>query len=301
MFITLIVVLSAFVVSVSSALLARRLAVRYRIFARPNHRTIHVDSTPKLGGLSIFVAFLTGFVLMFLLGWRDHQMMGLLTGGTVALAVGLLDDIYHLSCYRKLIGQAFAASIAVSSGFHIKAIYWPGGATIELGVWAIPFSVFWIVSIINALNLLDGLDGLASGFAISISLFIAIGAAVSRNTGLLVTALVLIAATLGFLKHNLNPAKMFMGDMGSLFLGFMLASLSIKAFSHPSSHLTVLVVLFLIPLTDTTLCIFRRVCAGRHPFSADKKHLHHRLLEHGLNQTQAVMVIYGATFLCGAL
>ncbi len=301
MLITLLSIITAFGISLVSTPLARKTAIRFRIFASPNQRTIHENPTPKLGGLSIFAAFAVG-LLLYAYFTKDHSKLGgLLIGGGLVLVVGLLDDIRHLSCYTKLIGQTVAAVIAVFFGFNMETIYLPSGVSLDLGIWAGALSVFWIVSIINAVNLLDGLDGLASGFTIVVALFVVLGAAIFQNVEIAVIAMILVAASLGFLKYNFKPAKIFMGDSGSLFLGYTLACLSLKAFTLPAtgSHIAVLMVLFLVPLTDTSLSILRRLANSKHPFSPDRKHIHHRLLDLGLSQTASVLIIYAVTFFCG--
>lgn len=301
MLVTLLSALSALVISLLCTPAIRELAIRFNILAWPNHRTVHKNVTPKLGGLSIYLAFTVGLTIFVFFTQEENNLWGLLIGGSLVLLVGLFDDIKHLSCYNKLLGQTIAAIITVYFGFTIDTIYLPSGISLKLGYWAAPLSVFWIVMITNAVNLLDGLDGLASGFSIVIALFVLIGATIYQNVDIAATSFILIAASLGFLRYNFNPAKIFMGDMGSLFLGYALACLSLKAFTLPNtgSHIAILLVLFLIPLADTSLAILRRVSYGRHPFGADKKHIHHRLLELGLSQTSSVLVIYAATFLCG--
>ncbi|MFQ5605419.1 MAG: glycosyltransferase family 4 protein [bacterium] len=301
--ITLLSVIAAFVLSLMITPLARRLAVRYKIFASSNHRTIHQGSMPKLGGLGIFLAFLTGFLIYAGATHKIDQFAGFILGSSAVLAVGLIDDIMHLSCYRKLCGQILAAVIAVFAGFKLQVVYLPFAVVLDLGIWSAPLSVLWIVSITNAVNLLDGLDGLASGFTVITALFVLFSAVIFQNLEIAALAVILIAATLGFLKYNFNPAKIFMGDMGSLFLGFVLACLSMQAFTTTAggTHLSPLLVLFLIPLTDTLLAVVRRVMSGRSPFTADKKHLHHRMLAAGMSQTATVLMVYSATFVCGVL
>lgn len=300
-FITLLAIFTTLVISLIGTPIARRLAIRFKLYDSPNHRTVHNGSTPKLGGLSIYFAFTAGLIIYTLFTNEARLLAGLLIGGSLVLIVGLFDDIHNLSCYRKLIGQTLAAVIAVWFGFTVEAVYLPSGVSLQLGFLAAPISVLWIVSVTNALNLLDGLDGLASGFTIVAAFFILLGAVIFKNFEIAVTALILIAAALGFLRYNFAPAKIFMGDMGSLFLGYALACISLKAFTTPEggSHAAVLIILFLVPLADTFLSIWRRVSQGRHPFSPDKKHIHHRLLSLGFSQTAAVVIIYAATFLCG--
>ena len=217
MLITLISVAAALVFSLIATPLARRIAIRYHIFASTNHRTVHEVLVPQLGGLSIFMAFAIGVSISILFDQETDTLFGLLIGGGLGLIVGFVDDVYQLSCYRKLFGQTLAASVAVFFGFSINTIYLPWGISLELGYWATPLSVLWIVSITNAVNLMDGLDGLAAGFSIVIAIFVFIAAAIFHDLEVATAALVLVGATLGFLKYNFAPAKIFMGDMGSLF------------------------------------------------------------------------------------
>ena len=303
MLLPLVAIAAALLISLICTPFSKKLAIRYKIVALPNHRTIHNSTTPKLGGLSIYLAFASALIILAVYDQGMSNLGGLLLGGGVVLFVGLFDDILGLSCYRKLIGQTIAAIVAVSFGFVAETIYLPSGESLNLGWWAFPLSVLWIVGITNAVNLLDGLDGLATGFTIIITVFICAAAVMSQNYQLAVVAAILIATCSGFLRYNFSPAKIFLGDMGSLFLGFLLACLSLKAFVVPGSGVHVLVVLgiFMIPLADTFLSIFRRLSNGRHPFWADKQHIHHRLLDAGMSQVKAVLVIYAATLLCGVV
>jgi UDP-GlcNAc:undecaprenyl-phosphate GlcNAc-1-phosphate transferase len=301
MLVTLLSVLAALVISLLCTPVVRRLAIRFKIFATPNHRTIHKELIPKLGGLSIFVAFSVGLTIFALLTKSLLMLWGLLLGGGVVMLVGLFDDIYNLGCYRKLLGQILGALIAVYFGFKIQTIDLPFGNSLALGYFGTFLSVMWIITITNAVNLLDGVDGLASGITLLIALFISFGAAFFQNMEVAILAIVLIAAILGFLKYNKPPAKIFMGDSGSLFLGFSLAYLSLQAFTMPGSgtKIQILLVLFAIPLLDTSLAVVRRLRNGKHPFSPDRKHIHHRLLEMGFDQKMAVLIITTATAICG--
>ncbi|MFQ5824754.1 MAG: glycosyltransferase family 4 protein [bacterium] len=303
MLVMILTALATLVISLICTALVRRLAIRFKIFDTPNYRTIHQALIPKLGGLSIFVAFSLGLSIFSFATKFNGNLWGLLIGGGLVSLVGFLDDIYILGCYRKLIGQAVATGFAIYFGFSFHAISLPFGITVELGILGIPLSMLWILAITNGVNLLDGLDGLAAGFSILVALFILIGAEFSQNITLAAGALIFIAASLGFLKFNFPPAKIFMGDMGSLFLGYFLACLSIKAFTFPSlgPQFGVLLILFSVPLADTSLAILRRLRLGKHPFFADKKHIHHRLLEMGFNQLYAVLTIYAVTFVCGII
>ena len=303
----LVTIPSAFIALSASFLITpiiRKIAIRFKIFASPNDRTIHRKLVPKLGGVGIFVAFISGMlVYAFLTQNFQREFWGLLAGGAVVLFIGFFDDLYDLGCYRKLIGQTLAALIAVQFGFVIRAISLPLGGTWEVAFLGQAISVFWIVLLTNAINLLDGLDGLASGLVIFIALFLSLGAAFFGHLEMTTLAIILIASILGFFRYNSPPAKIFMGDSGSLFLGFTLGCLSLTAFSSPltGTHFQLLLALFLIPLADTTLAILRRLFQKKHIFSPDKKHIHHRLLELGFSQSAAAIILNSATIICGVV
>jgi UDP-GlcNAc:undecaprenyl-phosphate GlcNAc-1-phosphate transferase len=293
---------SAFLLSLFLTPLARFLAMKLNVLDLPNHRTVHLQETPRLGGISIFVSFCAG-VAIFSLGHSFDSYLAILAGGCVVATVGFFDDLFVLNCYKKLLAQTAAAGIAVYFGFRIEMITLFSGTPIELGIFSIPLSLFWIVGVINAINLQDGLDGLAGGISTLLAAcFLTIGLVTGS---FLVTSfsLILIAPTLGFLKHNFRPARIFMGDTGSLFLGFALACLAIEAFTRPGmgTNIVAMFVPFCVPLTDTLLAILRRLSNGQHPFHADKKHIHHMLLESGLTQTMAVFIEYVTTLVFGAL
>lgn len=291
----------AFITSLLITPLIRRVAIHFNSFANRNERTIHAGQVPKLGGLGIFVGFLIGSCILFYkYGNQSEAYLGFFTGGVIVVFAGFLDDIFTLSCYKKLTFQIAGAVMAVFSGFVITSISLPFG-TLELGWFSIPLSILWIVTITNAINLLDGLDGLASGFSVLLALLIIVAAGFTQDVVLASIALILITSTLGFLRYNLHPAKIFMGDTGSMFLGFCLACLAMKAFtfSTTTTHLGALFIPFSLPITDTLLAVTRRVSAGKHPFWADRKHIHHRLLDIGFNQSEAVLILYCVTAFFG--
>ncbi len=283
--------------------LVRRVSLYFNIVAAPNHRTVHNGLTPKLGGLSIFLAFAVGLVLF---GYRTGELAFIrpfVFGGAIVVLVGLLDDVFVLGCYRKLLGQILAASVAVYFGISLQTVNLPWIGQIEPGFAGPLLCVFWIVAMSNALNLLDGLDCLASGFSVLTAAFIAIAAVLLGNYQMAATMCLLAAATLGFLRFNLPPAKIFMGDTGSLLLGFVLATVSLEAFASPANGTNVLVpgVLFSVPLADTALAILRRLVKRQHPFLADKKHIHHLLLERGFDNKMALAIILLVTTLAGCV
>lgn len=282
--------------------LIRKIALRGRILDSPNHRTVHVSLVPKLGGLGIYLAFVVGvsWVLLSEETASTRYVLFLIAASAIVL-VGLFDDLFGLGCYRKLFYETLAAGVMVVAGFRFELLYVPLIGEIALGGIGTPLSLLWIVGVTNAINLLDGLDGLSAGFSIIVGLPLMIVAGLTQNVLLATVVLILLSATLGFLKYNYPPARIFMGDAGSLFLGFSLACLSMEAFTltNGSTHATALGAAFALPLADTSLAIWRRVSLGAHPFTADNKHVHHRLLEAGMSHTTALIIIYAATLLCG--
>lgn len=277
--------------------LVRKVAFRFGALAEPNHRTIHKNSIPKLGGLAIYAGFLCSVLLLWPHAGFDNLLLALLVGGGMVACLGLLDDLYVLSCYTKLAVQSIAAAIAIYAGFSFEAISLPLAGRVELGMAALPLSALWIVGLMNALNLMDGVDGLASGFSIWVALVLCGLAVTTGQLELAAFTLVVAATTLGFLRYNLSPASIFMGDTGSLFLGFALSCLSIKIVTPQSGTIALLpaLMIFAYPIMDMTLAVIRRVSTGQHPFWADRLHIHHRLLETGLKQPHAVLVILVAS------
>jgi len=292
---------SAFLVAFFVTPLVMKLAVRFKVFASPNHRSVHADHMPKMGGLAIYLAFSAGLLVHGWLSQDWHSARALLAGGTVAMLVGLLDDLYGLNCYVKLAGQTMAAAAAVFSGVVIHKVYMPLGFVWEPGLAAGPLTVLWIVAVMNAINLFDGLDGLAAGFTLIVGFFLIAAALIYGHIEAAVYMALLMAAAGGFIKHNFHPAEVFMGDTGSLFLGFTLATLALRAYQTPDAGINsaVLLVLFFVPLADTLLAIIRRLSRGQHPFTADRLHIHHRFLRIGLTQPQTVLALYGMALSCG--
>ncbi|GAB4337646.1 MAG: hypothetical protein Kow0037_20620 [Calditrichia bacterium] len=247
----------------------------------------------------ISLSFLGGYSIQDLLNLRYF-----LSGLILIFIIGLLDDVIGLSFYVKLIGQTTAAILLVWGGCYIQSLSGPFGSSFNLQFLAIPFSVLWILLIINAINLLDGLDGLAAGIVLILTIgFVAIAFLESQKLVVLI-GFSLIGSLLGFLKYNRHPAKIFMGDTGSLVLGYVVAYFSIEALqmagSHQVSFVSALVILG-VPLGDTLLSFVRRLFQGRNPFAADKNHIHHRLLNLGLRQKETAMLMYLFTGILTAL
>ena len=268
-------------------------------------RRMHKVPIPRLGGLAIFMGFLVG-ILLFANVMEDRQMRGILLGAVVIVILGVVDDITPLPAKLKFVVQILAAILPVSHGVVIRAIsnpnlfspnpYWQMGDVLSMVI-----TVLWIVGITNSVNLIDGLDGLANGVsAISATTMLVI-ALVGGQTQVSIVLAALVGACVGFMPYNMNPAKMFMGDTGATFLGFILATMSIQGLFKYYAVVS-FVVPFLIlglPIFDTAFAFIRRIAHGQSPMHADRSHIHHRLIDMGLNQKQAVATLYVISAILG--
>ncbi len=269
-------------------------------------RRVHDHPIPRMGGLAIF----TGFVISVLI-FVDMSMevMGLLLGAVIIAVMGALDDILCLNPWIKLGGQLLAALVAMRCGIVFDAISNPGflkaASTIQLGWLSFPLTILWIIMCTNAVNLIDGLDGLAVGVsAISSISMMVVSLLVPFATGSIPLLLACLAgACFGFMPYNLNPAKIFMGDVGSQFLGFVLSCVSIMGLFKFHAIITFLIPLLslAVPLGDTVFAFFRRIFHGQSPFHADRGHIHHKLIAMGMNQKQAVAVLYAVSAVLGMI
>ena len=288
----------------------RNLAIRWGMYDAPaGGRKIHQRPIPRLGGVAVAISFFLPIIGLALWSndistalFAEHGLLiSLLGGGSLILAIGIRDDLKGAGALLKLIGQVTAAFVVFHAGVQIDVISVPFMGPMQLGVWSFPVTIFWIVLITNALNLIDGLDGLAGGVAVlaGTTLFI-----MSLIEGDVVGALLLISmvgATLGFLRFNWNPASIFLGDTGSLFLGFLLATVSAHS-SQKSFALFSIVAAFValaLPIFDLSMAVVRRYLTGKPVFSADQYHIHHILLRKGLSQRQAAWVLLGGTAALG--
>lgn len=262
-----------------------------------DNRRMHKKPIPRIGGLAIFLSFL---ITSLLFCDVDHQIMTVLCGSMLMVLLGVLDDIFALNPWLKLIWQLGVAAATVLSGIKIDQIN-IGGSYIELGIWSIPITILWIAGLTNAINIIDGLDGLSCGVSTisSVSIFFVIVIQGGDYTSALIT-LILIGSCLGFLPFNKNPAKIFMGDTGALFLGYTLSVISVEGMfkAHALISLLVPLIIFALPLADTVFAIIRRLLAGKSPFSADRGHLHHKLVDMGFTQKESVKILYS---ICGIL
>ena len=265
-------------------------------------RRMHKIPIPRLGGLAIFIGFIVSILLFVKI---TPEMQSILLGAVIIVVLGVVDDIMALPALLKFVVQIVAALIPALNGVQIIAfsnpnifsdnIYW------VLGNLSIPFTVLWIVAITNSVNLIDGLDGLANGVsAISATTMLVI-ALVGGQTQVAIVLAALVGGCVGFMPYNMNPAKMFMGDTGATFLGYILATMSIQGLFKYYAVIS-FVVPFLIlglPIFDTAFAFIRRIAHGQSPMHADRSHIHHRLIDMGLNQKQAVATLYVISAILG--
>jgi UDP-GlcNAc:undecaprenyl-phosphate GlcNAc-1-phosphate transferase len=284
--------------------IVRRLAIRYRVVDRPNARRVNVRPVPRGGGVAVTLSFLAvATVLVVVNDQLDlvrtpaaldaGELVALLAGGALAAGIGALDDYFDLRARWQFVGQIGLAGFAVLLGISISFINNPFGPSFISfdEPFAIGFTMLWIVGMINSLNFIDGLDGLSSGIALIAALTLAvISLTVQINQPFVALLCVVLAGSLlGFLRWNFHPAAIFTGTSGTMFVGYTLAILSILGLAKVAVALLVLGV----PIIDTFWIIVRRVVAGRSPFTPDRGHIHHRLLDLGLSHRQTVVLIYG--------
>jgi len=268
-----------------------RLAIQVGAVDIPNDRRVNRHPVANLGGIAIYCGFIIAVLLLL---EHDLKLVGIIISSTLMLIVGLVDDLKEISPKSKLLWQIIAALILVSFGIRIEFITNPLGGMFYLGALSIPFTIFWLVAITNTVNLIDGLDGLAAGVSTIASLTLFIVAMQEAELLVMALAITIAGACLGFLQYNFNPAQIFMGDTGSLFLGFLLATIStVGALKSAATMTLVIPILALgVPIFDTLFAIIRRHQNGKPIFKADKGHIHHRLLKLGLTHKQAVIVVY---------
>ena len=300
----LLAVLVAAVVSFAATPLVKKLAVSVGAVDVPkDNRRMHKVPIPRLGGLAIFVAFVVS-VLLF--AHIDRALCGILIGSLIIVILGVLDDIYTLRALPKFLVQILAAVVVVLHGCRIdfvsNPIFTSSATYLRLGsVGSVAVTILWIVAITNAVNFIDGLDGLAvgvSGISAATMLVVAILVA-EQNVAIIMAAL--FGACLGFIPYNFNPAKIFMGDTGSTFLGFILATMSIQGLFKLYAIISFAVPFLIlgIPIFDISFAVVRRLARGQNPMTADREHVHHRLIDMGFDQKQSVMITYMLSALLG--
>lgn len=282
-----------------------RLAKAYGAMDEPAPRKIHAQAVPRLGGVAVILAAVAAWSIMLTLSWFEGTMppdlaLGMGTGLLPLLAISLLDDIRGVPAIPRLLVQIASASIAVAFGIHLNPNIHLFGATVYIGVLAIPISIAWIVGVTNAFNLADGLDGLSAGLALISALSFSILGLVTGGPTFAALPLVLVGALVGFLPFNLHPARVFLGDVGAATIGFCLACLGLGSGKALTAGVAILVPVLVtgVPILDTLVAIARRMVrrpAGRGAriFQADADHIHHRLIQLGFGHRQAVLLLYG--------
>lgn len=272
----------------------KKLAFKIGAIDKPDSRRVHTRIMPRLGGLAIYIGFLLAAIASLEL---TKDIVGILLGGTIIVIVGVLDDKYQLAAKVKLLGQILAACVLVAFGIQIEWVNNPFGGYFYLEYFSIPITVFWIVSFTNVVNLIDGLDGLAAGVGAIASLTVGLVAWQFGYYHIAVLSAALCGSIIGFLRYNFNPASIFMGDTGSMFIGYTMAAISVYGAVKTAATIALFVpaIALGLPIMDTAFAILRRYSNGRPIFSPDKGHLHHRLLDRGFNQKEAVLLMYGIT------
>ena len=299
----------AFIASIVLTPVVKRIAYRVGAVDRPNYRKVHARVMPSLGGLAIFGSFLIGYFILKPEEPISNAIeaafipidIAILISAFIIIVTGALDDMFDITAKAKLLGQFLAASIVViGGGLEISFINLPFGGEIDFGYFSIPLTIIWIIGITNAVNLIDGLDGLAAGVSSIALITLSAMAFIMGDMFVMSLAALLAASSLGFLFYNFHPAKIFMGDTGALFLGYMISVLALMGFKNVTIVALIIPIIMLgVPISDTFFAIVRRV-REKQPISApDRLHLHHCLLNIGFSHRQTVVIIYGIAALFG--
>lgn len=294
-------VLTAAVLTFAATPLVKKLAVKIGAIDIPkDNRRMHHVPIPLLGGLAIFIGFVVS-ILIFV--ETDTQVEGMLLGAVIIVALGIVDDMDSVGAIPKLFVQIAAASIAVLHGTVVEYISNPfsSGSYIDLGVMSVPLTILWIVAITNAVNLIDGLDGLAAGVSAISSVSLVVIAFIVSEPSVALIMIALVGTCLGFLPFNVYPAKIFMGDTGSTFLGFILGCMSIQGLFKMYAVISFAIPFIIIglPIFDTGFAFLRRIFKGKNPLIADRGHVHHKLIDMGFSQKQSVALLYMVTCALG--
>lgn len=297
-----------FVLSIAVTPLVRKVCLRAGLVDRPDHsRKLHKRDIPRVGGVSLGLAYSLTFGILFVTPLKGgaivsgsfHMIAKLFPAAALIFATGLLDDLLRLKPWQKLIGQIVAAGVAYFAGVRVLAV---GGEHLERIWWSLPVTMIWLVACTNALNLIDGVDGLAAGVGFVASTTMLLAGAMTHNLELLLATVPLAAALLGFLRYNFNPATIFLGDCGSLLIGFLLGCYGVLWSQKSATILgmTAPLITLSIPLLDTSLAIARRFLRRQPIFGADRGHIHHRLLDRGLTPRRVALLLYGMCALAAA-
>lgn len=311
-----VAVLSGFIALIANLILIPliiKFAHKFQLYDLPDKRKIHTGLIPRLGGSGIFLSFIISIFLTYfifslftsidLILEPKPKIYALFAGIFLIHIFGLYDDLKNVKAPLKLFFQILAAAIVTSGGYLIHSLTIPYFGTINLGILAYPVTIIWIVGISNAINLIDGMDGLAGGICAFAALSMSIIALIQGQILIAVLCSAFFGSIVGFLFYNYPPAKIFMGDSGSLLLGFSLSLFPLMGISKASAFGTLIVpvTLLMVPIIDTAGAIFRRIRQKRPIHSPDKEHIHHKLLDIGLNEKQILSIIYGISIYLGAV
>ena len=293
----------AFAISFGATPIVKSFAQKVGAMDTPGEaRRIHNHPIPRMGGLAIFLGFI---LCVILFADITRQVQGILLGAVVIVITGAIDDIVSLPAWVKFLFQLFAAGIAVYHGVIIEVVMnplpfaWSEG--LVLGVLSLPITIIWIVGITNSVNLIDGLDGLAVGVSAISGITMLVVSLLVADPNVAVILAALTGACIGFMPYNLNPAKIFMGDTGALLLGYVLSTASVLGMFKFYALVTFAapVLALAVPLSDTIFAFFRRLLRGQNPMAPDRGHFHHRLIDMGLSQKQAVAFLYAVSTILG--
>lgn len=277
-----------FAISVVLTPLVKQYSVICKAYAHENKRTVHHGLISRIGGVAIYLAFM---ICAAVFVRADRAVFGILAGGSVMFFTGLVDDLIDIKPPVKLAFEAVAALVLIWSGVQVDVLRLPFGIRIDFGFVSFLFTILWVCGITNAVNLIDGLDGLAGGMSVIILVVTGCLAMIDRRPDVITICFLLAGATLGFLVFNSYPASIFMGDCGSLFLGFMISAISLMGFkSSTIMTLALPILLLMIPIIDTLSAILRRTLKGMKFSQADKSHIHHLLMaRYGHRNTVLIM------------
>lgn len=285
--------------------LVRKKALGAGLVDAPGERKIHKAPIPRLGGIAIWSGFMLAMFLMvvvFQVLPLKKPLTGILAGGSVMFLLGLLDDLKNLSPYVKIVIQFLAAFLAFVLGVQVNNLDLPNSQLLVLNALSLPVTLVWIVALSNAMNFIDGVDGLASGVTLISAITLAIIAHFTGQPTSAMLASLLAGASLGFLAFNFHPAKIFMGDSGSLFSGFLLASIAVTGVLKTQVVVMLLPLFVLsVPILDITFSIFRRLLKGQNPFLPDADHIHHQFIKAGVSQVHTVSYLYTICIMGGLI